>query len=586
MGARAGDGRRGARATRPVERAGVGGPVPAVMAGATRSPDGLLALQRSAGNRAVSDSLGTPGPSAVVQRDAGAGQRGGGLGEEDAGEVGTFLTAVTDAYASYPVYRVPPLVGNGNAHLRSLETRLVSTWTLVREEGADTAGRFADHWDRLRPDLDAVADRAAAQGFDAGFVARYRQGVEGIEDRFVRWYSRRVVDSRADLADVGDPEAAYEEQMAEQFSATAEALLEAVHQSAAMDRAKLLGAGKSGADIAGQLAEGGTGKGAATVKVTAELVALGLNALAKGGTLQEQIDGLAKAGLLKAGATAIDLTAFVVDATHAVIGLLARGYVGIHEGELLRMLSGQLSSESVKQFKTASQALGYATAVLGIASGTLKLVAAIRAGDERGIVEASGGLTAGIAGLGTTIVGAGATASAAVAGVISMWTWAVLAMGELGGTLRAFDLQAKGNRVVRMVEAAAIAAATGRRMATAWDEAQQRRSAAQERPGSVDAEAVDVLEATAQREIRERLVPQMNAVLSQLGGFVDDEDVDPAVRQAVTEHLGSIAVNFNDVENLHPYAFTDLCRTVFADVDAVTREIAKQAGHLPEPSRS
>jgi hypothetical protein len=401
----------------------------------------------------------------------------------------------------------------------------------------------------------------------------------------VRWYSRQVVDASAELADVGDPEAAYEEQLAKQFAATAAALTGALDSSAA-DRAKLLGQAKSGVKIAGEVAGGGTGKGAAAAKVTTELLALGLDAVAKGGTLKEQIDGLAKAGLVKQAATAIDVTAFVVDATHAVTTLLARTYVGIDEGKVLQTLAGQLDSAAVKQFKTAAQVVGYATAILGIASGTLKLVSAIQAGDERGIVEASGGLAAGLAGLAGTIAGAGAIASTAIGGIISMWTWAIIAMGELGATLRALELEAKANRAVRMVEAAATAAATGRRMAAAWDEAQLRKVAALERPDSVDARAVDVLEATARLEIRERLLPQMNAVLSRLGDFADDPAVGPKLRAALTEHLGSIAVNFNQAEGLHPYAFSDLCRTVFADVDAVTRDIATQAGHLPDASRS
>jgi hypothetical protein len=563
---------------------GPGDPEFAAMPGAASSPENLLALQRSAGNRAVTDVLSR---SAVVQREAadGANARpaagtGVPLGPQDAGEVGTFLMAVTDAYAPCPVNRVPDLVGNGSPYLLSLEKLLVNTWILVRGEN-EAAERFAAHWDRLRPDLTAVGAWAAGQGFDAGAVARYRQSVTSIEHRFVRWYSRQVVDDGAAVADVGDPEAAYEEQLAKQFAATAAALSAALDTSAA-DRAKLLGQAKSGVKIAGEVAGGGSGKGAAAAKVTTELLALGLDAVAKGGTLKDQIDGLAKAGLLKQAATAIDVTAFVVDATHAVTTLLARTYVGIDEGQLLQTLSGKLDSAAVKQFKTASQVLGYATAILGIASGTLKLVAAIRADDERGIVEASGGLAAGLAGLAGTIAGVGATASAAIGGVISMWTWAFIAMGELGATLRALDLQAKANRVVRVVETAAGAAATGRRMAAAWDEAQLRKGAALERPDSVDAKAVEVLEATAQLEIRERLVPQMNAVLSGLNDFVDDPDVAPKVRAALSEHLGSIAVNFHQVEYLHPYAFTDLCRTVFADVDAVTREIAKQAGHLPD----
>jgi hypothetical protein len=409
--------------------------------------------------------------------------------------------------------------------------------------------------------------------------------VAGIEHRFVRWYSRQVVDAGAELADVGDPGAAYEEQLAKQFAATAAALSAALDQSAA-DRAKILGQAKTGVKIAGEVAGGGTGKGAAAAKLSTELLALGLDAVAKGGTLKEQIDGLAKAGLLKQAATAIDVTAFVVDATHAVTTLLARTYVGIDEGKVLEMLAGQLDSAAVKQFKTAAQVVGYATAILGIASGTLKLVSAIRAGDERGIVEASGGLAAGLAGLAGTIAGAGAVASAAVGGVISMWTWAIIAMGELGATLRALELEAKANRVVRMVEDAATAAATGRRMAAAWDEAQLRKLAAMERPDSVDAKAVAVLEATAQLEISERLLPQISTVLSRLGHFAEDPDVTPPLRAAVAGDLATIAVNFNRVEGLHPYAFTELCRTVFADVDAVTREIATKAGHLPEAARS
>ena len=586
---REGDGRPAADAAPPAHvptrHPGPGDPLLASVPGAAGPPENVLALQRSAGNRAVGGVLSRAGSTAMVQREAadgaGAGPPGIPLKADDAGDVGAFLTAVTDAYAPCPVNRVPDLVGNGSPYLHSLEMLLVNTWTLAREENAAVAAKFAAHWDRLRPDLVAVGTWAAGQGFDPGAVARYRQGVASIEHRFVRWYSREVVDAAAELADVGDPEAAYEEQIAKQLAATAAALSAALDQSAA-DRAKILGQAKSGVKIAGEVAGGGTGKGAAAAKVTTELLALGLDAVAKGGTLKGQIDGLAKAGLLKQAATAIDVTAFIVDATHAVTTLLARTYVGIDEGKLLQTLAGQLDSTAVKQLKTAAQVVGYATAILGIASGTLKLVDAIQAGDERGIVEASGGLAAGLAGLAGTIAGAGAIASAAVGGIISMWTWAIIAMGELGATLRALELEAKANRVVRMVEAAATAAGTGRRMAAAWDEAQLRKDAALERPDSVDAKAVAVLEATAHLEVRERLVPQMNAVLSRLGDFAEDPDVTPKLRAAVAEHLGSIAVNFNQAENLHPYAFTDLCRTVFADVDAVTREIAKQAGHLPE----
>jgi hypothetical protein len=586
------------------------------MPGAANSPENLLALQRSAGNRAVTGVLNQPGNAAVVQREAAEGartQRAGGsgapLGPQDVGEVGAFLTAVTGAYAPSPVNRVPELVGNGSPYLHSLEMQLVNTWTLARGENAEAAGKFAAHWDRLRPDLVAVGAWAAGQEFDAAAVAGYRRSVTSIEHRFVRWYSRQVIDAGAELADVGDPEAAYEaqlgEQVAKQAAAAAAALLAALDKSAA-DRAKLLGNVKSGAKVGGQLADaaaakgaaeaayeakgadaadvatGATGKGAARAKVAADLLAKGLDIVAKGGTLQAQLDGLSKAGMVKQAATAIDLTAFLVDSTHMVGTLLAQVYVGIDKGQLFATLSGHLDSAAVKQFKSVSQVVGYVGAILGVASGTLKLIDAIQVGDERAIVEASGGLAASIAGLAGTIAGAGAAVSASIGGVITMWTWAIVAMGELGATLRALDLQAKANRVRRLVEAAAVAADTGRRMATAWDEAQLRKAAAQERPDSVDAKAVDVLEASAHREIRERLVPRMNAVLSRLDDFVDDKDIDPKVREALTEHVSAIAVNFHQVEYLHPYAFTDLCQTVFADVNAVTVEIARKAGHLPE----
>jgi hypothetical protein len=581
-----------ARPVRPVQRvdAAAGehtGPVRSPTAGVIRSPGSLRMLQRLAGNRAVTDAIGRHGTAAVVQREAGpepAGVPAGPFRAEDTGDVAAFVVAVTDAYAPCPVSRIPEPVGNANPHLGALERRLVDTWTLVRQE-TGAAQEFSGHWDRLRPDLDAVGAWAAANGFDAKHIAAYRQGVTAIENRFLRWYSRQVIDSRADLADVGDPEAAYEQQLAEQFAAAAKLNL-AVLDTSAKNRATLLGTARSGVKVADEIAKGNVGTGGASTKLGTEAIALALNIVAKGGTFREQLNGLQQAGLLKQGATAMDLTAFVVETTATVLDFAGRAILaaGAKPGERLLTLSGMLpDSAALKQLKSMSQALGYVTAVVGIASNTLKLIDAIdtHGVDSREFVEATGGLTGSVATLGLIATGASAAATAAVGGIITMWTAGIVAMGELGALLRHFDLQAKAESVRRMVDDAAVAAATGRRMATAWDEAQLRKLTAVDRPDSTDAKAVAVLEASAHLEIRERLLPQMNKVLADLNRFADDKDVDEPARQAVTQHLGSIAVGFGRMDSPHPYELTALCRTVFTDVDMVTRAIAKKVGHLP-----
>jgi hypothetical protein len=301
-----------APAHRPAAEPDPGSPR-AVRSGAT--VDNLLALQRSAGNRAVA-----------------------GLMRPDAGDVGTFLVAVTDAYGPCPLGQVPEVVGNTDPHLRSLETRLAAAWTLARAQDDAAPARLAAHWDRLRPELAAVGVSAAGQGFDPGEIARYQQAVRAIEHRFVRWYSREVVDAGADLADVGDPEAAFKEQIAKQAAAASGTLLTAVErarEAEAAGRADTLGHAKAGAKAVGEVTAGSTGKAATTVRITADVLEIALDVLARGTTMEQKIADLAKAGLLKQAATAADLTAFLVDLTRAGGMLVTRYCLGGHDPDLL-----------------------------------------------------------------------------------------------------------------------------------------------------------------------------------------------------------------------------------------------------------
>jgi hypothetical protein len=539
------------------------------------------------------------GKSAVVQRKDGpepqaAKGLAATLSDEDSGHVADFMTVVGSyENAAYDATnQVPEPVGIGGP-LRDVERRWIHTWKLVGQETPDATEQFSAHWDRLRPDLDAVGAWAAGHGFANELIAQYRSGVQRIEDVFLLRHSEHLIDSRLHLADVGNPEAAYEQAIAEQVAVAAKEVLAVVEKSesllatvgtAAKTGGNVIKYGEAGREIA-RGSEAGVrattapppGVGAATATLSIGAVKRILGTLAKAGSLKEKIDGLDKANDLKKAATAVSGVEFLVDSLHAATIFAGKAALaaGAKEGEKLLTLAGKIESEGLKQLDSAAKIFGVVTSILGIASSTLTLIDAIKSGNEQGIAHGSLDLAGSVASLGLSFAGGGAVPGVIVGGYVVMWKVMFDIMGELGAVLRQAELDAKKTRAIAMVGNAARAAGAGRRMITAWEEAQLRKANG---PQSTEAAVAEVLEASADQEMTE-LDKQMNQVLKDLGGFRDDEDVDVKVRQDLAEHLGTIAINFSRGSGPHhPHEVTELCRTVFADVNAVVAAILEKAG--------
>jgi hypothetical protein len=513
------------------------------------------------------------------------------LKPSDESDVVLLLTAV-ERFGSLRA-TAEPIGGISNARLAKLEQQLVALWNLTT--GITNAGGELSpaQWDAIRADIEAVGKWARANGIEVG---GYREGLAQLDAQFVDWHSNRVIEAGAATADLGDPGDVYKNEIAKQIQKAATAALlvygELKKEEAKGDK-QLLDQGASSAKVVGaeatSISPGTTGKdmdlapggprkpttGASAAKGSLEMVAKGLAIVGKFQTIDQQLEGLNKSGL-KYAASLIDLVTFVADSVksiaHYTEAIMAARFAGT--GSRLKAFVDTLDlnfpSGKLKAYNTT---FGYVTAVAGVAVGTLDLIHAINEGKASDAIRAGGTIATGAVNIGGTIVGASAVGTAAVTGVITIWVEGVIAMGELGTMLRQNDLEAKGQRVLTMVNDASAAAATGREMAGAWGEAQLMKLTSLENPASSEARAVDMIEEKVVAMIRGPLIKQINGVRAQLGRFAEDDDVDAKTRSEVQEHLNAFAGSFG--VDAFPPIFSELCRTVFADVNSVTRSISK-----------